>query len=325
MPILTPSEHLKGAAHMYPQAWKQVDVFRAGRGKDLPRWPAWCFMPMAAWLAIASEGAPCPSFSAATDAAKLAAIGTWRYTQGIYRFDPDTLSALVDSPLNGQIPTEVLYRLPEWCLYIETPGLTWLGQSMGGFWVHLEWDANTQRHEFRLLVNTEGELHATPLHMGPRPVTEAVERYLEEASRQSALAGRVLAVPADAGKLLADEVRPLLSLVLYLCSEMPEIDDERQPGSHPERPRPKKTKGGWRLFPPNKPRVWTVGAETGRQLRQAALPQATEGDGRTVRAHLRKGHWHGFWKGPRDGERTFIYRWLAPMVVGGKVDAEPNA
>lgn len=39
-----PKQHLIDAAKRYPGAWRQVDDFRAGKGKDLPDWPPWLTM-----------------------------------------------------------------------------------------------------------------------------------------------------------------------------------------------------------------------------------------------------------------------------------------
>lgn len=314
--MLLPNEHLIGAGKMYPQAWKQVDTFRQDKGRGLPDWPAWCFMPMAAWYAIVSGGgANRLGLDMISDVAKMAAIGTWRYSQGIYRFDPDVYNALIDTVPKGDLPAEVLYRLPEWSLYIESPGLKWFETDMHGFWVHLEWDANSGQHELRLLLNTDGNLIPVPIHIGKWTLTEAVDRAVSESKKQAAIIGIGNILPAELAEKTSAQLYALVSLVLYICSEEPEIDDERQPGEHPQRPQAKRTKQGWRLFPADKPRIWTVGAKMGATLRQADI---YEPDGRTIRPHLRRAHWHGFWTGPRDGERKFSYKWLPPMMVGSK-------
>ena len=55
--MLRPQMHLIAAGRLYPKAWRQADQFRADRGKSgLPAWPSWCYLPMAAWCAIVSEG-----------------------------------------------------------------------------------------------------------------------------------------------------------------------------------------------------------------------------------------------------------------------------
>lgn len=312
---MRPLNHLAAAGGMYPNAWKQIDIFRAGRGQDLPDWPSWCFLPMAAWYAIVSEGGKMP-LERVPDVGRLAALGTWRYTQGIYRFDTDVYAALTDTIPNGEMPVEVLLRLPEWCVYIETPGHSWLGQPLHGFWAHLEFDISSKRPELRLLLDTDDQLIPMPLHMGPWTVTEAVDRAMSEADRQAFKALGVKLPPAPSDQIAA-QLYGLVSLVLYLCSEEPELDDERAPGTSPSRPTPTKTKKGWRLFPATKPRIWTVAAKLGGQLRKNPIAGDGDGDGgdRKVSPHIRQAHWHGYWLGKKDGERRFKYKWLPPTLV----------
>lgn len=253
------------------------------------------------------------------DVGRLAAIGTWRYSQGVYRFDADFMAALADTLVVGDIPCEALFRLPEWSLYIETPGQQWLGDELHGYWAHLEYDVNAGRNELRLLLDTEQTLIPFPIHLGPWTVTESVDRAIAESKRQL-LANKIdlpLADSPDNIQLLADSINPLISLLLYICSDAPEIDNEREPGTAPKRPKPTKTRRGWRLFPAEKPRVWTLGRQIGQQLRTAA-GDLTQQTGRGVKPHLRRGHWHGYWTGPRDGERRFIYKWLMPIAIGAQ-------
>jgi hypothetical protein len=322
--IIRPIQYLSIASKLYPNATKLVNELRDGRGKDLPNWPDWCFVPIAGWYAIVSAGHGVPSLSLPliADVAKLTAIGTWRYSQGIYRIHPDLLSALSESVVSGSIPSEVLYRLPEWCLYIETPNYKWLDNKMFGFWVHLEWDANTKHTELRLLLDCEKDLIIMPLHIGSWTVTEAVDRAINESANQAKKLGMNLDVSADIIQALSDSINPLISIILYLCSEEPEINNDREPGKYPSRPESKKTKSGWRLFQPDNYKIWKIGEKIGEQLRNSTVESEANdkndsaGAGRTIRAHLRRGHWHGYWTGPRAGERKFVYRWLSPLVVG---------
>ncbi len=319
--MIRPLQHLTAAGQLYPAAWKQCDEFRASRGVDLPKWPAWCFVPMAGWYAIVSEGAARLPIERGADVGRLAALGTWRVSQGVYRFDPEVLAALADTVLVGEMPTDVLLRLPQWCLYIETPGWQWMGSEMYGFFVHLEWDVNTERHELRLLIDSEDDLQPQLLHLGPWTVTEAVDRFITEAKKQGAATGFSLPNSEALVQQLGADIQPLLALVLYLCSDEPDIIDRDYPTEQPGRPAAKRTKSGWRLFPPKKPRVWTVGQDLGEAIRRgAADPTGDAGERKGPRPHLRRAHWHGFWTGPRDGERKFRYKWLppTPVAAGGK-------
>lgn len=308
-----PLNHLKIAGQLYPNAWKQVENMLQDKGKGLPSWPDWCFLPMAGWYAIVSADAGMQRLTPklVPDVARLGAIGTWRYSQGIYRFDPDLFSALVDTELSGDIPVDVLYRLPEFCIYIETAGLKYLDLDLHGFWCHLESDVNNGQAELRLLLDTETALQPVPLHLGDWSILEAIQRAdMESLKHAPALLGLPLGQ-----RERADQLQPLLSLVLYLCSDEPEVDDQRQPGAGPHRPSLTKTRNGFRLFPPDRPRIWTVGAETGVKLREFNRSSKPEG-GYAVRPHIRRPHWHGYWIGPKQGERRFSYRWIPAILVG---------
>ena len=58
----------------------------------------------------------------------------WRYSRSVYRFDPDLYRELVATPFSGEIPEEVLLRLPEWSIYVEMQG-----ESVSGFFSSLEY------------------------------------------------------------------------------------------------------------------------------------------------------------------------------------------
>ena len=88
---LRPGKILGTFSRQYPDAWKQVDEFRARR-KELGNWPDWCFLPLAGTYAIVSKGKTLQSPNQAHHIGILGALAAWRVTQGIYRFDPTTLT-----------------------------------------------------------------------------------------------------------------------------------------------------------------------------------------------------------------------------------------
>ncbi|NKA06372.1 hypothetical protein GO307_04651 [Ralstonia solanacearum] len=334
-----PKMHLIAAGKMYPGAWRQVDEFRAERGRNYPDWPEWCYLPLAAAAAIVANDAgvdvlhlPARYPALIPDAARLGCLATWRVTQGIYRFDPALYPALIDTPLDGNIPSDVLYRLPEWCVYIETPELTVFGQPLLGAFAHLEHDYASGRLELRLLLDQEEALTPLPLHLGAWSLVESLHRAAREARHQSMkhAISRTAFVVLDGCEEelqgLAAELSPLLSLLLYLCAEPAEIGTVEH---RPANPQPKRTKQGWRLFAPEKTTPWDVGVRIGAALRRgyhAAETAQAQGDGSggRQRPHIRRAHWHGFRSGPKkraDGseiptaERHFDLRWLPPVPV----------
>lgn len=323
-PTCRPRDHLIAASRLYPKAWSSFDEFRDGRGKDLPDWPQWCFVPMAGAYAVVNQDRGSQQLGLRDlhlvgDVSRLAAIGAWRPTQGIYRFDPAVYAAVRDTPISGDLPHDVLFRLPEWCVYVETPGMEF-GGPLHGFFAHLEWDANSGRTELRLLLDSETTLQGLPLHLGNWSLQESIQRATDVAS-VAALGAGFRAFQPVASELHA-VMEPIISMLLYLCSQNAEVGD----GVHrPAHPVPKRVKGGMRLFPAERVTTWDVGVRLGSALRRAYQAEQT-GNGTHVgpRPHVRRSHWHGFRSGPMklsDGtdiataDRKFELRWLPPIAV----------
>lgn len=313
-----PVQHLIAAGKQWPNAWQLIDRMRADRGKDpLPDWPEWCFLPMAGAYAVVSGGMEL-SLEEAGGISRLAALAAWRPTQGIYRFHPDVFGAVWDTPIDGELPIEVLYRLPEWCVYVETPGKTYLGDPLHGFFAHLEYDINHHTSELRLLLDTDRALIPTPLHLVPGGLEQSVQRFIDRAAAELLSRGHMPPEGTADDRVIrdiADSIAPCVSLVLYLCSAAAELRTAKGPDA-PTRPSPTKTKRGPRLFPPQDATVWETGFRTGEALRKASS-QSSSGEGGTVRPHIRRAHWHTYWLGPRSDpqRRTAELRWLPPIPV----------
>lgn len=316
------SSHLVRMTKKYPAAWKQGQLLRQGKGQGLPDWPDWCFMPMAGWYAVLLETPP----FAIHDLAPLAALGAWRYTQGIYRFDGELLQALGDTVITGDLPTEVLFCLPEWCVFAETPGMSWQGRPLDGFFAYLEWDGKAERAELRFVFALQGEerlIAAIAVHLGPWPLAEALEKAVKVAQEQAIKSKIDMSGLPEAVADCSGDLHSLISLLLYICSDEPDIQGH-QTGDYPRYAKPKKVHGDWMLFPPPKPKIWRVGEELGKALRTASAQakQTVKSDNSGKRPHIRRGHWHGFWSGPKTdkasgNQRKYSCKWLPPTLVKG--------
>lgn len=322
---------LAAVGRVYPQAWQQADAFRAMRGRELPRWPDWCYLPLHGAYAIVSGGGDRRvPVERAHHIAIVGALAAWRMGQGVYRYDPDLAAALDSTPMPSDLPTSVLYRLPEWGVYLETPGLRApSGRPLLGAWVSLDWDEGGA-DELRLVLDTDTPLdpdlrtlEVIPLLLGSGSISDAIARMLQSAQMQASAQGQRLPpdMLTEAPAHVAERLWPLLSRVLYLCADEPDM------AKRPTRPEPKRVKGGWRLFPAAGLRVWPVGERIGAAIRRAqeadaAAEREALASGRArPRPHVRRAHWHSYWRGPRDGERTLIAKWQPPIAVN--VDGSP--
>lgn len=316
-----PAPSLASAKQEYPRAWQMADLLRADRGTDIPDWPPWCFLPMAGWYSIVSRGKDTQrlDYKQIKDVAVLAALGAWRPTQGIYNFDADLYSALISTPMLGDMPCDVLYRLPAWCVYIETPGLFYLDKILHGFYAHLEYDVNCGRHELRLLFDCVDDVCILPIHMGEWPLSEALHRMTETSKLHGSGEGAPqFHIDAWSQEIFKSEniISKCISLILYLCSEAPDAKSTSDLSFSHGYPSPKKTKKGWRIFPPGQPTIWSIGGTLGETLRAVASDDTrSKATHASPRPHIRRAHWHGYWRGPLKGSRSFSLKWMPPIAV----------
>lgn len=311
---------------VFPGVWKRAEKKREKLAKNLP---AWCYLPFDVWIKAACESIRPGGVDKRTlsnFAGAVSTIGTWRITRGIYRFDPDLMSEIIDTPVEGEIPCEVLRRLPEWCVYVETPGFECDGENIHGFFAHLEKEENSDNEELVMLINTEKGCSLEIVHLGDYSLDDGIRIALEKYGSYipGGLSGEArAALMRRSGRRL----EPLLSLLLYLCSANADIGNDAR---KPRIPKPVRASNGKKkILAAGNTRIWDVGERVGaaiRRGREAARFSgggATAGGGGSKRPHVRRAHWHGYWYGPREGDRVFKFVWIPPTHV--KIDASAAA
>lgn len=324
--ICRPLQALRDIEAQYPGAWDMATRARILREKaEVPHWPDWCYVPVEAWLMIAHtirESQQKPDVSEwIKDLGELAALGAWRMTRGIYRFDPDVYAPLVESGYSGDIPTEVLLRLPEWCVYIETPGLTRHGAPIQGAFVYLDFATKTRNVELRIVLTGKTSTVLIPLVLDAnRTIADAFRVTVEDGfSRmpEEVKSKYTLAMTQKGIEDGIESIDKILPLVLYLCSDEPDVTGKT---GRPGNPTPIRTKRGERLFAASGEHVWDVGVRMGAAIRKWTRDETphvsdVSGTHASPRAHIRRAHWHGFWSGPRSGNRRFSLKWMPPIPV----------
>lgn len=114
-------------------------------------------------------------------------------------------------------------------------------------------------------------------------------------------------------------LRQFLPLVLYICSQQ----KQREIGSSQHTGYSVKRKGkNFALRAAPRTKVIEYGGELRQQLIKF------HDDIKRIRAfkgrvpHIRKAHWHGYWLGPRSGDRDYIYHWIPPLIISGTDEGE---
>lgn len=260
--------------------------------------------------------------------ALLGALVSWRPTKGIYRFHPTLYKALIETDLDGEIPSSLLLRMPGYAVYIETPASESMPYPIEGFFAYLSRLGKQDELQIVALIRQDERFHGedfNPLRdviiyslpLGNHPVSDLVRLHFERSEADAREAGtpiRKYPEVADDTKLIIEHVvSSILSLLLYLCSEQPEIENWTPP-----EPKAKFFGTKRRLLAAKEAMSWDVGLRVGAALDLSAKQDregANEGgSGSTVRPHIRRAHWHSFWVGKR-GSQTLSLRWLPPIAV----------
>ena len=327
-----PDRWIRQINRKYPNLWMDLrktyenpeKVLRFGSEgmKLISGVPDWCVMPtLFPFLLLTQRYGESYYLTHMDEMMTLGTTYIWRCSKGIYRFAPEIYEALTTQPLAGDIPNDSLYRLPEWAVYIETPGLSYERHPMEGFIAHLDYNLFSRGVDLQFAMFLEGrempKMVALPLGTGT--VVDAMNRVDQVDNlfmgdtRQTRYVGE------------RDEYRKtfsaMLQLVLYLCSDEPDMPEIEHPSS-------KRTMSG-RVRSPEEPRVWDVGVRISNAIHryrntQAARPSTDESDREpcshaSPRPHIRSAHWQTYWTGPRDEvfpRRKPVLRWIPPIPVG---------
>lgn len=268
-------------------------------------------------------------------------MALWGKTQGIYRFDQDIYQELTESPLDGDIPAQLLRQMPEWCIFVETPGLS-LSQSINvdGLWIangHSLGPHGSQGHtelHVRMLFDHKLPFDPTsssanlrlPLD-GSMTIQELLDKHVQNTIKTIGPA-QAMAMKSDIDAtrdLTSKALNAAVNLTLFICTQNDLRNEKGQ--QQPTKPTAQRTKNGPRLFMPNRTTTWDVGTRMGSAIRAAqtlAAERQSTGLGGTVRPHIRRAHWHSFRTGKTktaDGQvipahqRDLTIKWMPSIPV----------
>lgn len=127
-PTVLPDIHVTNLLRSLDLSCRDLDKIQ--QGHDM--WPRWCFAPFTVWaMSFVRSRQDLRKINEMTSAIT---VIPWRYSRSVYRFDADVYRELVATPFSGEIPEEVLLRLPEWSIFVEMQR-----ESVFGFFSSLEY------------------------------------------------------------------------------------------------------------------------------------------------------------------------------------------
>ena len=327
-----PDRWIRELNRRYPGLWAElrkgygdpVRILRPGSGgiELMNSVPDWCVMPTLFPFLILTAKYGEPFYITHMD--ELMTMGStyiWRCSKGVYRFAPEIYEALINQPLSGNLPQECLYRMPEWAVYIETPGLSYERMPMEGFIAHLDYNLYSRSVDLQFAIFRRGidQPKMIALPFGDGTLLDAMNRVdqIDEMFAGTRSNIRYVGCREEYQQTFSS----MLQLLLYLCSDEPDMPKI-------EHPRHRRTfSGGVRT--PKESRVWDVGVRISAAIRNCnSQRQRFSGysaddvipvSHASPRPHVRSAHWHTYWTGPRDAifpQRKPVMRWIPPLPIG---------
>lgn len=246
--------------------------------------------------------------TARTNLNGVSVIASWSRTKQIYRFNDKLVELLGTVDDVETIPVETLKNRPYDDFYLEPANC----------FVHIYNDDELVKIETVKKVGDDfdARYESAILKDGDTLKSALSKSYQYQLDEMKMLSGTQW--HGDIPYMPLDDIKNVLPQILYLCAVNADIKSPR--GDYEKPPKRKKSAA------PKKPYMWAVGDVVVRQYIKASGWSQSESanTGRRLRPHIRKGHWHHYWRGKRGEEKTLILKWAMPTFVNSDLGEIPT-
>lgn len=303
----TPLKLVRQWSRTLPGCYDTLDSLRDMKSGGEASWPDFCTLPInAAYSFLTLAGIP------PYKASELTACWLWRQSKIIYHFNPELTVSLAEQATQTDdtdiLPAELLLHPPYPIIYVKCPKLV---KDTDGFFYWVDYDMNHSSIELRIqwVSSSMDKSFAQVLHLLPgQTIRDCVQDTVDRINEN--FEGQMTAEDKPISEAM-ESFFCALQLILYLVSEGAEI---KKPASEKK---PVKKRSISDTI--SEVKDYPVGIRIGAALKKARIvyeqERRSEGSGGTKRPHSRRGHWHHYWAGPRDGERRLILKWTAPTFI----------
>lgn len=224
----------------------------------------------------------------------------WNFNKNEYEIDPTLFKNLIETKADILLPESLVDKLPYINTLINFP-----------FSVHLTDVTQEEGTDFDacmfILIKYSDDIKV----LFGITMTVKNNEYYHTSMRIPCINGFYGTNGSEATERYVHKKNILLAILSYLISKTCEY--------HPTTPyqgfnlSERTVKGERRLFKSTKIMHHKLGFAMGEQIRKFENDVKEKGVGKCP--HIRRAHFHGYWKGPRNGDQEFELKWIAPTFI----------
>lgn len=299
-------------------SYEQLDNCRAAKDEGEMEWPDYCPLPINAAYTYLICAHGLSDDQAAECCAELTACWIWRQNKIIYHFDRDMARTLAEQAEDFRdtdvLPGDLLMHLPYPCIYIKAPNLL---EHMDGFWAWIDYDTNRLEPALRIqwVFDTMNATIPQVLHIIPGATLRECFLDTLQTTMEHTKEDVDISRPADSCRTILKAIQ----LLLYLLANNADVEDALPQNQVDNRSKPAINRSGKQKIQDKAGEVTVkdVGIRIGAAFRHAQGSKSSRiitGSGSAKRPHMRRGHWHHYWRGGKD-QRELILKWTAPTTI----------
>ena len=234
----------------------------------------------------------------------IASLAKWRLSKQIFEIDAELCNILMATDkIEDEIPSEIVERLIYDCFYVKLPDKYIVVNSdreVDGFFYQV-----IGKSIIIVIMYSTGHTQSLgfDLHAG-LSLKDSIDQHMK--------------VSPDVYKLM----NFFIQIVLYLCADNADIK-ENDSQKQIYKPPVKKVKDSY-----SEMRKWDVGFRYGKAIkrtkqteRKIVETRSHEGSHSRKRTHVRRGHYHHFWRGSeQNGNKELILKWISPIVINAEYE-----
>ncbi|TXM53730.1 hypothetical protein FT666_15745 [Providencia rettgeri] len=232
----------------------------------------------------------------------------WKYTKSVYEMDRDLASELMNSPLPEYIPTEYFKRIPEWSVFLT--GFKYIVKASGdlcgctiiGFWVSLTDLDGIDAVAFTFLFSNKNT-SSFNISLNHNNIIDSFNDAAKLTDHR---------IKSELRDIYVELFKLAIPITTFFIKDFVDIPNSTNPTVSYKNI--KKTKGKERLFEAKKIKRTIIGANVGDSIRAFNENLRSTHALGTMRPHIRRAHWHGYWVGTGEG-KNFLLKWLPATFI----------